>query len=205
MGANATINYAVPVTHKVEGESAIYRFPDFRDKLFDRPEDALYTMKDVLIHSAHKYAQQPALGTIIRKEQGAASIDYVTYGAAIGQAREVGSGIIAEGLFSEPEGERLRTLGIFSKNRVEWTVVDMAACLFGLTTVPIYDTLGDENITYVLQHAQLTACFVDNSAIKALIKCKDLAKATRLICFDAFSEEEAEILSQRGIPPHMKA
>ncbi len=66
----------------------------------------------------------------------------------------------------------------------------MAACLFGLTTIPIYDTLGDENITYVFHHAQLTACFVNDSAIKALIKCKDLAKVTRLICFDPFTEEE---------------
>ena len=62
MGGSASINYAVPVTAKVEGESAIYRFPDFKDKLLDRFQDELKTMKDVFINSANVYAQLPALG-----------------------------------------------------------------------------------------------------------------------------------------------
>lgn len=62
MGAEKSITYAVPVTQKLPGESAIYRYPDFRDKLFDRFEDNLRTMKDVLINSATKFANSPCLG-----------------------------------------------------------------------------------------------------------------------------------------------
>lgn len=101
MGTTASINYAVPVTPKVDGESPVYRFPDFRDRLLDRPEDNLHTMKDVLINSARKFAKEPALGTITRKEQETGSIEYLTYEAAFDQARLVGSGILAEQLFSE--------------------------------------------------------------------------------------------------------
>ena len=114
------------------------------------------------------------------------------------QAQQIGSAIIAEELFSAPEGEKLRLFGIFSKNRVEWTLTDIAASLYGLTTIPIYDTLGDENITYVFQHAQLTTCFVNDGGIKALQKCKDLVRIKRLVCFDPFSEQEAEEFKQRG-------
>ncbi len=57
MGASATINYAVPISPKVEGESPIYRFPDFRDKLIDHHDDALRTIKDVLLNSARKFAK----------------------------------------------------------------------------------------------------------------------------------------------------
>ena len=49
----------------------------------------------------------------------------------------------------------MKLLGLFSKNRIEWGLTDWACLLFGLTTVPLYDTLGDENITYVLDHTQL--------------------------------------------------
>jgi hypothetical protein len=56
MGGSASINYAVPVTAKVDGESAIYRFPDFKDKLLDRFQDELKTMKDIFINSAKVYA-----------------------------------------------------------------------------------------------------------------------------------------------------
>lgn len=62
MGSSSSITYAVPITHKIPGESAIYRFPDFKDKLFDRPEDDLRTMKDVFLNSYRKYAHLPALG-----------------------------------------------------------------------------------------------------------------------------------------------
>lgn len=37
----------------------------------------------------------------------------------------------------------MKMFAIFSKNRQEWSVLDTAACLYGLTTIPIYDTLGD--------------------------------------------------------------
>lgn len=101
MGTSTSINYAIPITPKVDGESPVYRFPDFSDKLLDRPEDTLHTMKDVLINSARKFAKEPALGTIIRKEQETGSVEYLTYEAAIDQARLIGSGILAEQLFSE--------------------------------------------------------------------------------------------------------
>lgn len=38
MGGTPSILYAVPVSQKKEGESAIYRSPIFKDKLHDRPE-----------------------------------------------------------------------------------------------------------------------------------------------------------------------
>jgi long-chain acyl-CoA synthetase len=83
----------------------------------------------------------------------------------------------------------MKRFGIFSKNRMEWTVTDIGACLYGLTSIPLYDTLGDENITYVFEHSQLTTCFINDSGLKSLMKCKDLVKINKLICFDSFTEE----------------
>jgi len=41
-------------------------------------------------------------------------------------------------------------IGIYSKNRYEWFVTDWACVTFGFTTVPLYDTLGIENLSYCL-------------------------------------------------------
>lgn len=106
--------------------------------------------------------------------------------------------MVTEKLFSVPEGEKLKLFGIFSKNRVEWTLADIAASLYGLTTIPIYDTLGDENITYVFNHTQITSCFVNDGGIKSLLKCKDLVKVNKLVCFDKFTEEERNAFKERG-------
>lgn len=135
----------------------------------------------------------------MKDEQGKASIHYITYKEAVERAQQVGSAIISEGLFNVPEGERMKLVGIFSKNRVEWTLTDIAANLYGLTTIPIYDTLGDENITYVFNHTQLTTCFVSELALKSLTKCKDLVKVNTLVCFDKFTEEQLAYFQGKGI------
>lgn len=99
----------------------------------------------------------------------------------------MGSGIIREKLYSTPENEKLRMVGLFSKNRVEWSLTDVACLLFNITTIPIYDTLGDENITYVFKHTGLKTSFVNSGALGALMKCKDLVSLSKLVCFDNYT------------------
>lgn len=84
-------------------------------------------------------------------------------------------------------------MGLFSRNRPEWTIVDVACILFRLTTVPLYDTLGDENITYVLDHTQMTTLFVNDLSLKALTKTKNLSCIKTIICFDPFTEEQSKL------------
>jgi hypothetical protein len=48
----------------------------------------------------------------------------------------------------------------------------------------MYDTLGDENITYVLKHVSLKCIFVNDGGIKALKKTSDLDQLKTLISFD---------------------
>lgn len=68
----------------------------------------------------------------------------------------------------------MKFVGIFSRNRPEWTILDIACVLYGLVTIPIYDTLGDENISYVFNHTNLTTVFVNDLGVKALMKTHDM-------------------------------
>lgn len=78
-------------------------------------------------------------------------------------------------------------------------MADIACVLFKITTIPIYDTLGDENITYVLKHVCLKTLFVNDGAIKALRKTKDLDKLEHLISFDPIDTESLQYFSEKGI------
>ena len=82
----------------------------------------------------------------------------------------------------------MKMLGLFSKNRMEWGLTDYACLLFGITTIPLYDTLGDENITYVFDHTQLETVFVNDGSLRSLMKCKDLVKVKNIVCFDPYTE-----------------
>lgn len=53
-------------------------------------------------------------------------------------------------------------VGIYSKNRKEWFVFDWGCVLFGITSVPLYDTLGVENLSYCLKMTEFTTLFISN-------------------------------------------
>ena len=73
-----------------------------------------------------------------------------SYRTIYSQAYNLGKAIMANKLFFVEPERSMKIVGIFSKNRLEWFITDWACSLFGITTVPLYDTLGKENLTYCI-------------------------------------------------------
>jgi long-chain acyl-CoA synthetase len=78
----------------------------------------------------------------------------------------------------------MRLIGIYSKNRFEWLVSDWACIIFGLTTVPLYDTLGIDNLSFCLNQTEISTMFASLSTIKTLLKLKDHGKLQTIISYD---------------------
>ena len=55
-------------------------------------------------------------------------------------------------------------LGVYSNNRPEWIVSDLAAHAYGMVTVALYDTLGAESVEYIINHTEMSivVCSVDH-------------------------------------------
>ena len=73
------------------------------------------------------------------------------------QATDVGSALISLKLVDEntdPQGITIKPVGLYAKNRAEWTIVDVACHLYGLTSTSFYDTLGPASITYGIKSTQ---------------------------------------------------
>lgn len=87
-------------------------------------------------------------------------------------------------MIREDANEGLKLVGIFAKNRYEWMVADLACCIFGITMVPLYETLGVENLSYCLNHSEITTCFISSEKIKTILKLQDHGKLKNLIVFD---------------------
>ena len=60
-------------------------------------------------------------------------------------------------------------IGILSYNRLEWVYVQHACYAYGFCPVPIYDTFGWENMSYIINHAELTHIFIISTKIKELL------------------------------------
>ncbi len=97
------------------------------------------------------------------------------------QKNRLSAGLAANGLKS---GDRV---AIFSENRPEWALTDLAALSLGAVTVPIYATLASAEIQYILEDSQSSVLAVSGKALleKILPIQKNLPNLKFIIIFDA--------------------
>lgn len=79
-----------------------------------------------------------------------------------------------------------RFLGLYSKNREEWVVTDIACMISAVTSVPLYDTLGKESTEYILDQTEIKTIFCSADKVETLLSLKSLGKikkATHIIYF----------------------
>ncbi len=83
----------------------------------------------------------------------------------------------------------MRFVGIYAKNRIEWLITDFACSLYGLTSVPLYDTLGMENLTYCLNQTEMTTLFLSDATLKTLLSLKDHGNIKNVVLFDRVEKD----------------
>mmetsp|Transcript_71555 Transcript_71555/g.99416 ORF Transcript_71555/g.99416 Transcript_71555/m.99416 type:complete len:101 (-) Transcript_71555:535-837(-) len=91
---------------------------------------------------------------------------------------------------NEFENFHLRMIGIHAKNREEWLMIDIGcAYLYGMTIVPLYDTLGYENISYCLNHSGLYVVFASTESVDLLLSTENTGRLKTIICLDDIKSE----------------
>ena len=78
-------------------------------------------------------------------------------------------------------------------------MTDWACISQGITSVPLYDTLGVANLTYCLKQTEMTTLFVTNDTIKVILKLEDLGNLKTLISYDTVDNQTLSELNQRGL------
>lgn len=85
-----------------------------------------------------------------------------------------------------PEGF---TVGIWSQNRPEWFIVDVANHAYNNVTVALYDTLGADSTEYVMEHSSVTVLVASSArAADALTIAKKLPTLKAIIVMDDIQE-----------------
>lgn len=78
----------------------------------------------------------------------------------------------------------MQLIGIYSKNREEWIYVDCASFLYGLTIVPLYETLDKSSISYCINHSGFSSIFADTKGVDTLLSIADIGRVKYIITFD---------------------
>ena len=107
---------------------------------------------------------------------------WITYEEVRYAAHLVGSGFVKLGL---PSAEEYK-VGIFSPNRPEWDITQLACSMFSYVVVPLYDTQSIEAQVHIINQTELRIVCVDNEAkLQKLLSLKDqLPTIESLICFE---------------------
>ena len=90
-------------------------------------------------------------------------------------------------------------IGIYAKNRYEWFVTDWACIFYGITSVPLYDTLGVANLTYCLKQTEMTTLFVSSDTAKVILKLEDIGNLKTVVTYDILDPDTRSQLEGRSI------
>ncbi len=110
----------------------------------------------------------PYLGTRSRDMHGkAGAYTWITYQQAHDRAAR-----ISTGLQNHVKIGRQDVVGIFSKNRAEWVLTEMACNRMSYILVPLYDTLGPNVIPFILNHTSMRVLVASGSLIANVLAVK---------------------------------
>lgn len=104
------------------------------------------------------------------------------------------------------DDRQVRTLGIFCKTREEWVCTWIACWYIGGCIVPLYDTLGEDSVMWIIQQAELRTVVTTTPYINRIIKLKKDGKPELLknvIIPEELSEEEVKEIEECGLTLYM--
>src|SRR5438132_7679681 len=112
------------------------------------------TVPALFQHTAARRPDQPAL--FFKAGERWVPINWSEYGRAV---TRLGNALLAEGLHPQDR------VAIWSANRPEWQIADLAVLHAGLVTVAIYQTLAPDQVKYLLSHSESKVLIVEDATL----------------------------------------
>lgn len=140
---------------------------------------------DLLQLSMEKYRKED----MVSAKQDGVWVKYSTE-KFVGLANQVSAGLIACGIKKDDK------VAIMSPNRPEWNICDFGIMQMGATQVPMYPTLAENDIKFILRDAEIKIVFVSD---KLLFDKLDSFRTKDALKFDIYSFDKIE-----GVPNWME-
>lgn len=123
----------------------------------------------------------------------------LTYYDVADRVRDLAMGLYGLGLRA---GDRL---AIWSENRPEWNIADLATLAIGAVDVPVYTTQAHDQIEYILSDSGARAIFVSSSFLSAAIEIKKACPNLEfIVSLDPVSSDGPVISNPKTTPPPPK-
>lgn len=140
------------------------------DKLLDKPFENISTLYDGFQRGLKRHPNRRCLGTrsyTNTKNCLSASTgryNWLSYKQVDDQQKRVSSFI-----YKELALKKGSFVGIYSKNRKEWVITEIACNRFGFCLVPLYDTLGPDVVEYIANETELSLIVCSEDKVENIL------------------------------------
>lgn len=203
-------NYADPVPNSQEkGFSPVYRNRASLDGLKTVPHGQLTTLHNVIQTAAEAYPTTNAFGTRKRVIDGLMGpYEWQSFADVQRRVKDFGAGLFftlqnnpyktaseahakidAHQNISDGTNENSFIVSLFSANRAEWAITDMACVSYSIANTALYDTLGPDTSRYILSLTESPVLVCSKDKIETIVGLKekfpqDLANLISIISMD---------------------
>eukprot|EP01103_Thecamoeba_quadrilineata_P017923 TRINITY_DN6572_c0_g1_i1.p1 TRINITY_DN6572_c0_g1~~TRINITY_DN6572_c0_g1_i1.p1 ORF type:complete len:671 (-),score=111.81 TRINITY_DN6572_c0_g1_i1:33-2045(-) len=147
-----------------EGNSTIYRSLGINE-LQHTYNPKVTTLYELLRTSADQFSNEPCLGYRPIDSQGnAGPFEFFNFREVVSRADNIGFALRKLG--AKPKDR----IGIYSKNTVEWVLVEHGSYAQNLVLVSFYDTLGEDAVEYIANHAETKIVACTKESLTKLVK-----------------------------------
>nr|CAG8435823.1 11895_t:CDS:2 [Entrophospora candida]CAG8437909.1 12134_t:CDS:2 [Entrophospora candida] len=180
----------VPSDKEVIGEGLPRRNYLSPDKLTDNPPGAT-TLYENFLHGIKASEGGNFLGHREINNGVAGPYVWQTYTEVEKRVSNFGSGLMKLGVNVK------ETIGFLSINRPEYIIGELACYQYGLIPVPLYDTLGDEAIKYIINQTDMEYVLTTSNKAKSLISLHEsVPKLKHIIIMDDLVDDDLNDLRQ---------
>ncbi|CAL5211630.1 unnamed protein product [Lathyrus oleraceus] len=187
------VEEARSATHEKPSAGPVYRCIYAKDGLLELPSH-FQSPWDFFRESAARCPSKPMLGQRQKTDSKVGPYEWVTFEEAYDAAIRIGSAMKSRGV---NPGYRC---GLYGSNCPEWIIAMEACNSYAVTYVPLYDTLGPNAVEFIINHAEVSIAFVQQSKIPSVLSCLDRCTSLKtIVSFGNVSIEQKKEAEELGV------
>ena len=172
-----------------------------RSVLLDSGKPLVYFYDDIrmLYEGFQRGMQVSNNGPCLGSRKPDQPYEWLSYKQVAEMSECVGSALLHKGFKVAPD----QFIGLFSQNRPEWVIIEQGCFTYSMVIVSLYDTLGTEAITFIINKAELSLVFVGKPEKASLfleaVENKLTACLKTIVLMDSYGSDGSEQGKKCGV------
>ncbi|XP_033096900.1 long-chain-fatty-acid--CoA ligase 1-like [Anneissia japonica] len=177
----------------LEGDERIHVSPLMKNgKFLEYRYEDVRTVYDAFLRGRRLSGDGPCYG-----QSTTSGFVWTSYNEVYDLAQALACGLFSKGVV----GGQDTLIGIYAQNRFEWGVSDVACLMFSMVSVPLYDTLGSDACSYIINKGNIASVIVDTDerARKLISDVSEMKCLKRIIMVEEISEDLKRIAEKEAV------